>query len=100
MSKRYSDIDFKKTFESIPKDVVEQLQEKEAIQNQHDFVRLCEGLQEGVCYLCGEKIEHIDEKSPCMHWFLASSIKKKNSDEILVPSVKFFSGTDILEMGR
>ncbi len=90
MSKRYSDIDFKKTFGSIPKDVVEQLQEKEAIQNQHDFVRLCEGLQEGVCYLCGEKIEHIDEKSPCMHWFLASSIKKKTLMRYLSRPLSFF----------
>ena len=75
MPNRYSNIDFKKTFESLDEETIKTQTDAWNKQNEQDFKNLCEGLKNNTCYLCGK---HIDDCSvPCFHWLLNPKIKKK-----------------------
>ena len=74
MPNRYSNIDFKKTFESLDEETIKTLTDSWNKQNEQSFKNLCEGLKNNTCYLCGK---HIDDCSvPCFHWLLNPKIKK------------------------
>jgi hypothetical protein len=75
MPNRYSNIDFKRTFESLDEETIKTLTDSWNKQNEQSFKNLCEGLKNNTCYLCGK---HIDDCSvPCFHWLLNPKIKKK-----------------------
>lgn len=50
MPHRFDNIDFKRTFESLPKDVVALLQRNEDEQNERRFAALCDSLKHDKCY--------------------------------------------------
>ena len=59
MPNRYKNIDFVKTFASIPPDIIDLMQKREEEQNARDFALLCEGLQHGMCYLLLLSAKHV-----------------------------------------
>lgn len=52
MPHRFQKIDWKKTLDSIPKDVADLLQKGFDEQNEKDFISLCTSLKQGKCSLC------------------------------------------------
>lgn len=74
----YNNLDLKGIFKNIPEEVKRSQEQKEYEQNEKDFISLKEGLDKGICYLCGKQIKEINLKKPCFHWFLNSNIKKKD----------------------
>lgn len=89
MSYRFDNIDFKRTFESLPKDVVALLQRKEDEQNERSFAALCDSLKHDKCYLCGQSLEYNDESTPCFHFLLNPKLKKKHREALFSKPVSF-----------
>lgn len=83
MPHRFENIDFKRSFSTLPQDVVEYLQQQEDRQNLKDFIALKEALQEGKCSLCGKSIDVCDEQSPCFHFLLNPKLKGNSRDALL-----------------
>ena len=52
MPHRFQKVDWKKTLDSIPKDVADLLQKGFDEQNEKDFISLCTSLKQGKCSLC------------------------------------------------
>lgn len=87
MPNRYKNIDFVKTFASIPPDIIDLMQKREEEQNARDFALLCEGLQHGMCYLCGKSIDEVDPLHPCLHWMISNNAKKRDILALLNGSI-------------
>ena len=89
MPHRFDNIDFKRTFESLPKDVVALLQRNEDEQNERRFAALCDSLKHDKCYLCGQSLEYNDESTPCFHFLLNPKLKKKHREALFSKPVSF-----------
>ena len=87
MPNRYNNIDFVKTFASMPPDIIDLMQKREEEQNARDFALLCEGLQHGMCYLCGKSIDEVDPQHPCLHWMISNNAKKRDILALLNGSI-------------
>lgn len=90
MPHRFANIDFKRTFSSIPEDVIISFQNKEYEQNGKDFNSLRENLKVGRCYLCGKPIDFCDESTPCFHFMLNPKLTKKARIALFSKPVSFF----------
>lgn len=75
MPNRYGCVDFKKTFETLDSETIDFFTKLDYQQNEQDFQSLCDGLNKGICYLCGKALDDCSE--PCFHWLLNPKIKKK-----------------------
>ena len=82
MPHRFENIDFRRTFSSIPNDIVALLQEKENERNWNDFNSLKEQLQKGKCSLCGKPLDCCDVENPCFHFLLNPKLKKKEREAL------------------
>lgn len=82
MPHRFENIDFIRTLNSIPKDVIELFQRQEDERNKRDFIALCASLKEGKCSICGHALDHYDESSPCFHLLLNPQIKRKMWEQL------------------
>lgn len=89
MPHRFENIDFIRTLNSIPKDVIEKFQRQEDEQNKRDFISLCESLKEGKCSLCGHTLDYCDESSPCFHILLNPQIKRKMRQQLFNKPISF-----------
>lgn len=89
MPHRFENVDFNRTLDSIPKDVVELFQRHEDEQNKRDFTSLCDSLNEGQCSLCGHALDYYDESSPCFHILLNPQIKRKMREQLFNKPVSF-----------
>ena len=89
MPHRFENIDFIRTLNSIPKDVIEKFQRQENEQNKRDFISLCESLKEGKCSLCGHTLDYCDESSPCFHILLNPQIKRKMRQQLFNKPISF-----------
>lgn len=89
MPHRFENIDFKRTFESLPKDIVALQQRKENKQNEMNFVALCESLKHNKCYLCGQSLEYNDVSAPCFHFLLNPKLKRNCREALFSKPVSF-----------
>lgn len=89
MPHKFENVDFNRTLNSIPKDVVELFQRHEDEQNKRDFTSLCDSLNEGQCSLCGHALDYYDESSPCFHILLNPQIKRKMREQLFNKPVSF-----------
>lgn len=89
MPHRFENVDFNRTLDSIPKDVVELFQRHEDEQNKRDFTSLCDSLNEGQCSLCDHALDYYDESSPCFHILLNPQIKRKMREQLFNKPVSF-----------
>ena len=89
MPYRFENINFKRTFESLPKDVVALLQRREYKHNERDFAALCGSLKHNKCYLCGQSLEYNDVSTPCFHFLLNPRLKKKYREALFSKPVSF-----------
>lgn len=87
MPHRYGDIDFKRTFDSLDTETKEFCRKQGERQNERDFKSLCDGLNNGTCYLCGKPLE--DYSEPCFHWLLNPTIKKNVLRRLFATPVSF-----------
>lgn len=89
MPHRFENIDFKRTFESLPKDVIVLLQRREDKQNEKDFSALCDSLKQNKCYLCGQSLEYNDVSTPCFHFLLNPKLKRNCREALFSKPVSF-----------
>ncbi len=89
MPHRFENIDFKRTFESLPKDVIALLQRREDKQNEKDFSALCDSLKQNKCYLCGQSLEYNDVSTPCFHFLLNPKLKRNCREALFSKPVSF-----------
>lgn len=89
MDNPYKNLDFQKIISSLPPEVVQLFQEKEDLQNERDFENLRNCLQNNECYLCHNSIDHIEEDTPCFHWLLNPTIKKKQLKKLFNSGIGF-----------
>ncbi len=89
MPHRFANIDWKRTFASLPDDVIEKFQTNEDEQNAKDFESLKGGLSNGNCYRCGKKIENCDPTTPCFHFLLNPRLKKVARESLFSKPVSF-----------
>lgn len=83
MAHSWQNIDYKKLFEQLGPEVINKINEAQAIKDTADFFALKEGLSKGICYLCGKSIDQIDDSVPCFHWLINPKAKKKQLEKVL-----------------
>lgn len=83
MENKFNQIDYQNIFQQLDHDLIKKLNEAQAERDANDFQSLKEELEKGNCYLCGKSIDHIDEGTPCFHWFLNPKAKKKQLAKVL-----------------
>lgn len=59
MGNPFSSINFTDFFKQIPIDIIQKQNEKYLDKTYEDFKKFGESLQEGICSLCGNKIDEI-----------------------------------------
>lgn len=89
MPHRFENINFKRTFSSLTKEVITSLQKQENERNEKDFNSLRENLKKNKCYLCGKPIEEWDENNPCFHFLLNPQLKKKARNALFSKPISF-----------
>lgn len=64
---------------------------EEIIKDQiEEFEKFSLQLEKGICYLCGQRMDELDETKPCFHWFTyPKGIKKKNFEKYLKSETNF-----------
>lgn len=83
MRNKFNQIDYQNLFQQLDPDLIIKFNEAQAERDAKDFHSLKEELEKGNCYLCGKSIDHIDEATPCFHWFLNPQAKKKQLAKVL-----------------
>lgn len=89
MPHRFQKIDWKKTLDSIPKDVADLLQKGFDEQNEKDFISLCTSLKQGKCSLCGHSLDYYDENAPCFHLLLNPKLRRKVRENLFSRPISF-----------
>lgn len=84
MDHPWQNIDYKKLLEHLGPEVINTLNEAQAKKDAEDFCSLKEGLNKGICYLCGNHIDSIDSSMPCFHWLINPKVKKKQLEKVLM----------------
>ena len=83
MKNKFKQIDYQNLFQQLAPDLIKKINEAQVERDAKDFQSLKEELEKGNCYLCGKSIDHIDEATPCFHWFLNPKAKKKQLAKVL-----------------
>jgi hypothetical protein len=87
----YKKQDLKKFIESIPQDVVDEKTRLQDEENKRVYAEFINGLKNGTCFLCNEKMDKFVESKPCFHWFTYPiGIKKKFFKKYLENPIGFF----------
>ena len=89
MPHRFQKVDWKKTLDSIPKDVADLLQKGFDEQNEKDFISLCSFLKQGKCSLCGHSLDYYDENAPCFHLLLNPKLRRKVRENLFSRPISF-----------
>ena len=73
----------KQIFESLTKNEIQELNDKEQKIVEDSYKNFKEGFEKGICYLCGSPLKTFSVKKPCLHWLLRpNGVKKKHFDEL------------------
>lgn len=87
----YKNQDLRKYIESIPQDVVDEKTRLQDEENKRVYAEFINGLKNGTCFLCNEKMDEFVAEKPCFHWFTyPKGIKKKYFKKYLENPIGFF----------
>jgi len=90
MANKFSDSDFKKFFESIPPEIIEEQNILILQQQEKEYESFKKYLKNESCYICGLKMNAFNENSFCLHWFTYPiGIKKKHFEKIFKGDLSF-----------
>ena len=92
MGNKYKHIDFKKSLQQFDTEFVQLMNEKQITEDEAYFNALKEELKNETCSICGKPIDVIDVDSPCFHWLINPSVKKKLLEKVL------FNGYGLLRL--
>lgn len=88
---KYEDVDLNLLLDSIPKEELLEMSEKEMNDAKNEYQEFLTELKKGKCYLCGKSMNDLTIDSPCFHWFTyPNGIKKKYFTEYLKTPIGFF----------
>lgn len=77
-------------FEKLPTEEIERMNQEHMDSSDIEYREFKNQLEEGVCYLCGEKIKNFIEDKPCMHWLLRPAGFDKKHFHIVYERFNFF----------
>lgn len=63
---------------SLPKELVEQISEKNRINSETEYKKFTDMFDKGFCYICSSPLMSFNTDSPCLHWFLIPTNIKKH----------------------
>ena len=92
MYNQYKNINFKELCNELESEFIQKMNETQIKEDEHDFNGIKEGLKKGICYICGEPLDYVDENNPCFHWLINPIIKKKLLIKLL------YSGKGLLRL--
>lgn len=70
MDNQYKNINFKELCNELGSEFIQKMNETQIKEDEHDFNGIKEGLKKGICYICGEPLDYLDENNPCFHWLI------------------------------
>lgn len=83
MIKRHNTDEFRRFFESLSPEQVEELNRKNDEEHQQQADAFRKAYAEDKCYLCGKPFKTISDKEPCLHWLLRQcKFKKKDFPKV------------------
>ena len=81
--------EFVKWLETLPPDVIANLNEKEMEQAEAEYIEFAASFRDGKCYLCGKPLKTFSVKNPCLHWLLRPKGFKKKHFPLLFDAFSF-----------
>jgi hypothetical protein len=72
------------TLSKIPQEEIDNRNKEEVENSAKEYEKFLKHFDEGICYLCGRKLDHVNFEEPCFHWFLRRNnrLKKKHFEKI------------------
>lgn len=90
MDNQYKNINFKELCNKLGSEYIQKKNDAQIKEAERDFNGIRDGLKKGICYICGESLDYVDENNPCFHWLINPNIKKKLLQKLLDSGKGFF----------
>lgn len=83
MDNEDKNINFKELFNQLEPEFIQKMNDAQIKEDEHDFNGIRDGLKKGICYICGQPLDYVDENDPCFHWLINPVIRKNLLKKLL-----------------